>query len=344
MNESFLVVLATARASFKEVTGYDRPFYNFFKPLSLEPLAPDEMVELVGRLAAWEGRQNLPSLSAWLRPLIHTAHHLMGGNPRRVVQLYRHLVRDTSGTAESHLHALLDDLTPEYKARWDALSPQLRRVIDLFARMGRAATPTELAARAGLPVNQVNSILKRLREMGWVGIGAQKRRKTTLYQVGDRPFRTWHAFRTSSRSARRAEGWITFTFLWFVRALAPGTLEEGAEAWPELAECARAVEEENTGRARTCFPAVLEAWKGDRREASIHLFGFFSDTLREDRLSLNEHLMNNLAEKMPDLHEMFAPFRHVLRYWKSGHDPEILDRLLPEIRILMEAILQMDHR
>jgi len=100
----------------------------------------------------------------------------------------------------------------------ESLAPQQRKVMDIFARLGRPATPTELAEEARLQVNQVNSILKRLKDAGFVSLAPQERRKTTLYMVSERVFRIWHQMRFSAQGRRRLEFLIEFIRIWYSEA------------------------------------------------------------------------------------------------------------------------------
>ncbi|MBM4086126.1 MAG: hypothetical protein FJ272_15185, partial [Planctomycetes bacterium] len=150
-----------------------------------------------------------------LQPRLRAVHHLTGGNPRLALMLYQLCTHTELPEVRDALQALLDDVTPYYKARLEELPPQQRKVMDTFARLGRAATPTELAAETRLPVNQINSILKRLRELGFVALPPQQRRKATYYIVSERVFRIWHQMRFSAASRRKLEFLIEFVRIWY---------------------------------------------------------------------------------------------------------------------------------
>ncbi|MBM4050917.1 MAG: ATP-binding protein, partial [Planctomycetes bacterium] len=205
MNESFLVLVAAAPTHFGEVTGYDRPFYNFFKPIDLAEFSSDQMAELLRKRAVRDQNRTILDQFGELQPRLRAVHHLTGGNPRLALMLYQLCTHTELPEVRDALQSLLDDVTPYYKARLEELPPQQRKVMDTFARLGRAATPTELAAETRLPVNQINSILKRLRELGFVALPPQQRRKATYYIVSERVFRVWHQMRFSAASRRKLE-------------------------------------------------------------------------------------------------------------------------------------------
>jgi Tfp pilus assembly protein PilF/predicted transcriptional regulator len=215
MNGSFLALVATAPTHFKEVSGYDRPFYQFFHPIELKDLSIREMTGLLRKQAVLEKNETLLDRFKELQPRIQAVHHLTGGNPRLVLMLYQLYTRTELPEVRASIQTLLDDLTPYYKHRMEDLSPQQRKVLDTFARLGRPATPTELAEETRLPVNQINSILKRLRVLGFVSISPQKRRKITYYMVSERVFRIWHQMRFSTVGRRKLEFFIEFLRIWY---------------------------------------------------------------------------------------------------------------------------------
>ena len=218
MNQSFLVVVGAAPTFFREVSGYERPLYGFFMLKELDELDFEGMVALLRKRADWEGNLALLDRLDALRPRLEALFHLTGGNPRLVLMLYQLFVLAELPEVRSSLQMLLDDVTPYYKHRMESLAPQQRKVMDIFARLGRPATPTELAEEARLQVNQVNSILKRLKDAGFVSLAPQERRKTTLYMVSERVFRIWHQMRFSAQGRRRLEFLIEFIRIWYSEA------------------------------------------------------------------------------------------------------------------------------
>jgi tetratricopeptide (TPR) repeat protein len=100
----------------------------------------------------------------------------------------------------------------------ESLSAQQRKVLDTFARLGHPATPTELAQEVHLPVNQVNAILKRLSDGGFVSLAPQKRRKVSLYLVSERLFRIWCQMRFAPATRKRLEFFIEFIRIWYTQS------------------------------------------------------------------------------------------------------------------------------
>jgi hypothetical protein len=218
MNQSFLVVVGAAPTFFREVSGYERPLYGFFMLKELDELDFEGMVALLRQRADWEGNHALLDRLDALRPRLKALFHLTGGNPRLVLMLYQLFVLTELPEVRSSLQMLLDDMTPYFKHRMESLAPQQRKTMDIFARLGRPATPTELASETRLQVNQMNSILKRLKDTGLVALAPQQRRKSTLYMVSEQLFRIWHQMRYSAQGRQRLEFLIEFIRIWYSEA------------------------------------------------------------------------------------------------------------------------------
>lgn len=215
MNESFLVLIGAAPTYFDEVSGYDRPFYNFFRTVNLQDLSPEQIVQMLRKRAEWDGNRTILDHLDELPPRIKAVHHLTGGNPRLVLMLYQLCTASELPEVRAAVQALLDDVTPYYKSRLEQLPPQQRRLMDTFARLGRPATPAELAAEMRLSQNQTGSILQRLKEAGFVTLAPQERRKKTYYMVSERLFRIWHQMRFSTATSRRIQFLIEFIRVWY---------------------------------------------------------------------------------------------------------------------------------
>jgi tetratricopeptide (TPR) repeat protein len=215
MNRSFLTLIAAAPTHFREVSGYDRPFYQFFNTIELEEFSFEKINELLKKQAELENNEQMLENFDELKPRIQAVHHITGGNPRLALMLYQLYNRSELPEVRSAITKLLDDLTPYYKHRMEDLPIQQRKVLDTFARLGRPVTPTELAKETRLKVNQINSILNRLSTLGFVSKAPQKKRKTTYYMVSERVFRIWHQMRFSPINRRRIEFFIEFLRIWY---------------------------------------------------------------------------------------------------------------------------------
>jgi len=215
MNDSFLVLVGAAPTHFLEVAGHDRPFYQFFRPIRLDELSPEQMTELLLKRAERDDNRVILDNRDTVMGRMRAVHHLTGGNPRLVLMLHQLCTTSDLPDVREAIQTLLDEVTPYYKGRLEELGPQERRVIDTFARIGRPATPTELAAETRFKVNQVTSLLARLVDRGFLVLAPQERRKKTYYMVSERVFRIWHQMRFSTSSRRRLEFLIEFIRIWY---------------------------------------------------------------------------------------------------------------------------------
>jgi DNA-binding MarR family transcriptional regulator len=218
MNEGFLFLIATSPTHFRQVNGYDQPLYEFLRLIDLGELAGAQAEELLRRRAEFEGNADFLSRFDEYARRLPAIRHLTGGNPRLILMLYTVFCQTALVEVRGALQALLDDLTPYYKARIERLSPQQRKVLDAFAREGKPLTPTEIARSSNLPPAQVSTVLSRLEEAGFVELAEQKRRRRRLYVVSERMFRIWHQMRTSPAGRRRMTYLIEFISLWYSAA------------------------------------------------------------------------------------------------------------------------------
>lgn len=271
MNDDFLVLVGAAPTHFDQVSGYERPFYNFFKSFDLEELPLTLVEELLRKRAAWEGNQAFLDRFDEMRSRIAALYHLTGGNPRLVLVLYQFSLDSEVKELQEAVAELLDDMTPYYKHRLEDLSAQQRRLMDIFARLGRAATPSELAGETRMPLNLVNAVLKRLKECGFVSYAPQERRKKSYYIVSERLFRIWHQMRYSPASRKKLEFLIEFIKLWYSPA------DWQAEATKLLREYRTAVSERGLEEAERYFIRLdyfLEAAPEDESGQAIALDTF----------------------------------------------------------------------
>ncbi len=349
MNESFLVLFGAAPSNFREVTGYDRPFYNFFRTLDLVELTPEQMGELLRRHAELDGARTFLDRFDRLQPRIQAVHHLTGGNPRLVLMLYRLCLDSELPEIPAAVEAVLDGVTPYYKACLEALPPQQRRVLDTFARLGHPATPTELARETRLAVNKINSILKRLREAGLVAVAPQERRKSTLYMVSERVFRIWHQMRFTV-AKRRLQFLVDFLRVWYapVEVADPaGGQDKAALSRVQLlhrhfSAAAHAIENREYDRGRALFSEALDHASLAREDlVPREMAEFFSRVAGEETASLCAGLFEMMRQREMERElGLVAPIAHAVEFWQRGKDPEVLDRLNPEVREIVEEIIR----
>jgi len=189
----------------------DAPFYEFFNPHILEPLSETELLACLRALAAARGEKGAPVLELLARAPERalTLYALSGGNPRVLALIYQLLERADSHEIFADLEALLDQVTPFYKARVEEYSgANQRAVIDAVALNWDPITSGEIEEKTGIPVTTISPLLQRLRRDGFIeemqGSGARP-----SYQLAERFLNIWYLMRHGTRQTRQKLRWLT---------------------------------------------------------------------------------------------------------------------------------------
>lgn len=201
-------------------SNYHDAFLDFFRVITLRPLRLEEMALALQALAETFGgsvaHQEMERQLAAQPERLPTLRQLSGGNPRTTVMLYEILANGQNGSVRSDLEALLDNMTPLYKARMDALADLPRK---LFAHILEHWAPIslgELAAVSQVPNTSISPQLKRLELDGLIEKSSLHGTTRSGYQAAERFFNIWYLMRFSSRRQRSRLTWLVeFMRLWF---------------------------------------------------------------------------------------------------------------------------------
>ncbi len=205
-----LMLIGASSTFIQESFSYGEAFYDFFRIHELAPLSEDEARAMLLRLADATGAAHVHEALA--EPGRFAALHLMsGGMPRTLVLLHRILASQSSARAEDDLEALLDQVTPYYKARFDELPAQSQLVVHALAMHWHPMTAVDCGASAHLDVNVVSSQLNRLVRQGLVRKLASADSSKLSFLISERFFAIWYSMRASRRLRRR--------LLWLVEAV-----------------------------------------------------------------------------------------------------------------------------
>lgn len=163
-------ILATAPGLFNGISLQSSPFYGFFRVRHLKELSVDEAVELLQRIAELSGREELATFvqTPVGRARIRAVHHLAGGNHRIYVIFSEFLTRETLDDLVEPFLTTMDHLTPYYQARMQALSPQMRKIVDYLCDVRHAVPVRDIAQRCFISQQTASSQLKILKERGFV--------------------------------------------------------------------------------------------------------------------------------------------------------------------------------
>lgn len=205
-----------------ETSDYTAAFYDHFKTHYLDRLSAEEMRDVLLRLAAESGNKRLEAHLASELPRLIALHALTGGNPRTTVILFQIFTKGFSQEAYQDLEALLDWITPFYKARLEELSPQAQVVVSALATHWEPATAGQIGAVTRLENKQISPQLDRLKKAGIIEevlvdpedeVGPLPDRRSartrTGYQLAERFFNIWFLMRQATRRDRRNLTFLT---------------------------------------------------------------------------------------------------------------------------------------
>ena len=179
------------------VTDYEAPFYDYFQIHYMKKLSFEEFLDLLVNLS--NVTQSDISIIDEKTPRLKTLHQLTGGNPRTAVMLFKLIVKGFSEEVNDDLEALLDEITPLYKARYEELSEQSQTIVASIALNWDAMSLKHLSQQSGYANNQLSPQLKRLIEEGWIETTPAEKAKGNAYSISERFFNIWFLMRMSTR-------------------------------------------------------------------------------------------------------------------------------------------------
>ena len=197
------ILLGASATTIEDTFNYGAPFYDAFQIHHLKKLSFDELVEIIKNLAKLTQEETiLPELKSRIARL-KTLHQLTGGNPRTATMLFRVVIKGFSKEINDDLEALLDEITPLYKARFEELPTQLQVIVDAIALNWDPILIEQLRKETRYENNQLSPQLKRLTEAGWIEKIITHEGKGFAYQISERFFNIWFLMRRSSRRQKR---------------------------------------------------------------------------------------------------------------------------------------------
>jgi len=194
---------------------YGAAFYDFFKIDELRGLSEDETRDTILELARLRGADDVIKRIESDPCRLSVLHTLTGGSPRSAVLLYGALLKGVNGDVRSDLEALLDEVTPLYKARFDELPTQAQQLLDKLALNWDPITARGLADALSWPVNLVSAQLDRLAGSGVVEKVKFGSGKRIAFQVAERFFNIWYLMRGRRRVRRKLTWLVEFLRVFF---------------------------------------------------------------------------------------------------------------------------------
>jgi tetratricopeptide (TPR) repeat protein len=165
-----VATLATAEQLTEDLSGRERPFFNFFQIEHLKPLTTDEALSLLETIAQQTGNTDLvPFLQSPAgRARIGAIRHLAGGRPRVWITLSRFATREKLDQLVPVVEELLDELTPHYQERLRGLPDQQREIVEFLCRQAHTVQVKEIARELFLSEQTAAAQLKALKDKEYV--------------------------------------------------------------------------------------------------------------------------------------------------------------------------------
>jgi tetratricopeptide (TPR) repeat protein len=162
--------LATSQQLFDGVSRRESPFFGFFQIEYLRPLAFEQAVLLLRKIADLKGDTDLAAFlqTRQGQSRVRALHHLSGGNHRIYIILSDFITRESLDELVGPFEKLIDELTPYYQARLSWLSPQQREIVEFLCKCGNAVSVKEIANSLLISHQTATGQLKDLKEKGYV--------------------------------------------------------------------------------------------------------------------------------------------------------------------------------
>jgi hypothetical protein len=290
--------LVLVGASSQPIAGtfvYESAFYDFFRVHDLAALDESEARRLFIALAR---SARTPRAIEMLErdPGRFKALFVLAGGSARTITLLRAVVA-TTDDMERDLDALLDHVTPYYKARFDELPAQGQIVVDAVASHWHPMTAGECSKQTNLPVNVVSAQLDRLVKAGVLAKVAVADKKLG-FQLAERFFNIWYLMRASRRLRTKLLSFVEFLRVFYgdadpesppddkARERVASALRKGPDVpaiWPVLLEmCRHAVA---TRSSKDILQLLDETGTADRFMPLAEALHAIDDPARLDQLA-----------------------------------------------------------
>lgn len=206
-----IMLIATATGSVD--MDYDRPLFQAFQSIRLEPWSQDTCIRYFNRRREAEA---LAPLDAAAEAKARAVADFIGGNPRLAQLLAGVLETQDALSVADTMDALADKLADYYRRRIDDLPALAQGLFDALIRGGEPASQTELAQRVGAGgQSTIARVMQDLQRVDIIrGLPALDGRET-LYRVTDRVFAHFYRLRQGQQLALQTP---LATILDFLRA------------------------------------------------------------------------------------------------------------------------------
>ncbi len=284
---------------------YQAPFYDAFDVEYLPKLDFKQTLSLIEYLAEVTDQRDFKTHLYQNLPRLEALHQLTGGNVRTLILLFRLVVKDFSGSEiYQDLEALVDDMTPIYKAQFEEFSPQTQLVLDAIALLWDPCSLDGIREFTNLETGKISAHLDRLQKAGWIQkLGS---RKKSTYEISERFFNVWYLMRRGSRRQGRDLQWLTqFLQGWFNKKEIRQMLKNQADNLDDLGEkdlayylpMSRALGKSKKGQQyqEQFYKRLIEIFDGDEQKVrdcmGVKLEEINDKWFEEHRIAKKERLM-----------------------------------------------------
>jgi AAA ATPase domain len=198
-----LALIGASSTFLEESSDYGAAFYEFFNLHELAALDDDEARRMLLRLAEQSGNPRAKEVLEQGPGRVKALLVLSGGTPRTLMLLHGILAEGTTSRAEEDLEALLDQVTPYYKARFDDLSAQSQQIVDVVALHWHPISAVECDRKVRMGTNATSALLNRLTKQGVLTKQAGADSSKLTFQIRERFFNIWYLMRASRRLRRK---------------------------------------------------------------------------------------------------------------------------------------------
>jgi len=204
------ILIAANPTKVEEVLEYGAPFYDAFQIHYIDKLTDEELFIVLNNLIKLTKSEELTVSLQQNKARIKVINKLTGGNPRTAVMLFKLIVKGFSENLKDDLDALLDEVTPLYKARFEEELPKQAQIImNAIANHWHPINLKELGRITNLPNNKLQPQLNRLLKAGWIEKNKPKG-KNTLYEINERFFNFWYLMRQSNRRDKKQITYLSY--------------------------------------------------------------------------------------------------------------------------------------
>jgi tetratricopeptide (TPR) repeat protein len=346
---------------------YQAPFYDAFDVEYLPKLDFKQTLSLIEYLAEVTDQRDFKTHLYQNLPRLEALHQLTGGNVRTLILLFRLVVKDFSGSEiYQDLEALVDDMTPIYKAQFEEFSPQTQLVLDAIALLWDPCSLDGIREFTNLETGKISAHLDRLQKAGWIQkLGS---RKKSTYEISERFFNVWYLMRRGSRRQGRDLQWLTqFLQGWFNKSEIRQMLKNQADNLNNLGEndlayylpMSRALGKTKKGQQyqEQFYKRLIDIFDGDEQKVKdcmgVKLEEINDTWFEEHKIAKNKRLMIEadlkfdkalIAQKNGELEKAEYIYKEILAdYWRPEWIWNNLGYLLHDLERYHEAELAYEN-